>query len=103
MNFAQHDRRPLIERQLFERLPDTACGFLLLQQTIRKRETARLRQLAMLRQMFLERDLLATAAPTPPAAPVRRLIDHDSIDPRSQRGLTAELVQRPKDVEEDFL
>src|SRR6187402_2916282 len=96
VNLPKHDRRALIEWQLPERVPDQAGGLALLKHPVRLREAARLGQLALLRRMLLERNLLRLPAPAPPSKAVRRVIDHDAIDPGAQRGLPTEVIQPAK-------
>lgn len=60
-------------------------------------------QIAMLSDVLVERHLRRTLAPAPPSLTIAGLIDHDSENPGSERGLTAEPVERPENPHEHFL
>lgn len=60
-------------------------------------------QIAMLPDVLVERHLRRTLAPAPPPLTIAGLIDHDSENPGSERGLTAKPVERPENPHEHFL
>src|SRR5574341_2419380 len=53
--------------------------------------------------MRFERNLITSVPSAPPTLPIPRLIYGNAVNPRPQRGLTTEAMQRSKDSQEDFL
>src|SRR5262245_1900 len=51
----------------------------------------------------IERDLIGLVTTPPPPLAIASMVDDDAINPRLQGRLTAELVNRAEDVEEDVL
>ena len=89
IHLAKDERRPLIEWQPIERLPDERGRFLAGQQSIREHVTLRF-DVAELLQMLVEGHLARAMTTPPPALPVPGLIDDDPINPGSKGGLPAE-------------
>ena len=102
VDLAQHDRRPLVERQMIERLLQPVRQLLLRQHAIGRRLAAR-QELAVRGDVLIERHLIGAMAPPPEAVAVARLVDGDPVDPGAQARLAAEAVDGAEDAQEDFL
>ena len=103
VDFAQHDRRPLIERQVVERVLQLRLASSFCASTRSGVGLAAREKLAVRRDVRIERDLVGPVAPAPEAVAVARLVDGNAIDPGPQARLAAEAMDGAEDAEEDFL
>src|SRR5688572_1655260 len=103
VNLTQHDDRALVERQSIERRPQTIRELFAGVGAIGRRVVAGLAQIAMHRDVLIQGHLVGLVPPPPPTLAVARLIDDDAVDPRFERGLSAEVMDGAEDTEEDFL
>ena len=83
VDFAQDDRRALIERQPVERRLQPRRQLLLGEDAVGRR-FARRQEIAVGGDVLVERHLIGAVAPAPEAMAVARLVDGDAIDPGAQ-------------------
>ena len=102
IDLAQDDGRSLIEWQLPQCVLQAAGKFFLRQQPVRRR-LASGRTLTTRRFVLIERDLIGAVAAAPKTLAVAGLIDRDAVHPGAKARLTAEMVDRAENPEEDVL
>ena len=102
VDLPQDDRRPLIERQVIERLLQLRGQLLLREHAVGRFLPARWK-VAVRGNVLFERHLIGAVTPAPETVPVPRLVDGDAVDPGPQARLTTEPVNGPEDPEEHFL
>src|SRR5207244_2158231 len=102
IDFAQDDRRPLIERQTRKRMIE-AFGELFLRKHPVRRHLAAGLEFAVGRDVLIERHLVGPMTTAPEPMAVTGLIDGDAIDPGAKAGLAPKAVNGAKNPQEDFL
>ena len=99
----QHQRCPLLERQILNRRLQPRADLLASQLAIGRRRVGAQHHLAVIANVLVERHLICPLAPPPPSLPVPHLVDDDPEDPGAQRRLPAETVQGAEHPQEHLL
>jgi len=102
VDFAQDNGRPLVERQVIQRMLKPLRQFFLGEQTVRCRFPTR-PEFAMGGNVLIERHLIGAVTPPPESVPVACLVHRDPVNPGAKARLAAESVNGAEHAEEDFL